>query len=95
MKEKRGNGEGVNLSMPPFPPSLHFISLSPFPYSLSISSQPGCQAASEVLIIFQVKILLERGSNVNQPDRRVSKSKICLLILHLITFLKFVILGRL
>ena len=46
MKGKRGNGEkwrigeGWNLSLSPLPPSLHFISLSPFPFlhSPSISS---------------------------------------------------------
>ena len=35
MERRRGNEEGGNLSLSPFPFSLHFLILSPFPRSLA------------------------------------------------------------
>ena len=42
--------------------SLHFLILSPFPHSLSISSQPGCQAATicATLLITQSHFMPKR-----------------------------------
>ena len=65
MEKEGGNGERMKKCRESI--SLHFLIFSPFPHSLSISSQPGCKAAAWEFSSTEIFLLRRAIKKGKQP----------------------------